>query len=132
MGVHKTQALFGRVNPVVPAVVVLFGAAAFAGGFHDIGVGVAIGAVLACINGMFLSQRVELAANSDNIGIALMVMQLGLLVTATIVGITTIVLIHFSLSMAIASAAGFLVTQLAILATFFFTRARSTRLENAA
>jgi hypothetical protein len=132
MGVHKTQTFFGRVNPAVPGAVVLVAAAAFAGGFHDVGVGAAIGAVLACLNGVFLSQRVEVAANSANLGIALMVMQLGLLVTATIVGVTTVILIHFSLAMAIASAAGFLVTQLAILATFFFTRARSTRLENVA
>jgi hypothetical protein len=132
MGVHKTQALFGRVNPAVPVIVILIGAVAFATSRHEIGAGIAIGAVLACLNGVFLSQRVELAADSANVGVALMVMQLGLLVTASIIGVATIILIHFSLSMAIASAAGFIVTQLAIVATFFFTRARSTSLENAA
>jgi hypothetical protein len=132
MGVRKSLPALSRVNPAVPATVALIGVGLAVGGYRWVGFGVAIGAALAFINALLLSQRVEMAADIGNIGVALLVMQLGLLLTATIVGLATIVLIHFSLAMAVASAAGFLVTQLAILATFFFTRARSTRMENAA
>lgn len=132
MHVHRAVPMIGRVNPLVPAVVVLAGAATYIVGYRWIGAGISVGALLAFLNGVLLSERVEVAADMGDLGRALLVMQLGLLVTATVVGLATIVLIHFSLSMAVASAFGFIVTQMAIIGTFYFTRARSTRMENAA
>ena len=67
-----------------------------------------------------------------DLGRALLVMQLGLLVTATVIALVTIALIHFSLAMAVASAIGFVVTQMAIIGEFYFSRAGSTSMENAA
>ena len=119
-----SKATRGRVNPAMPGVVALAGAVAFALGYRWIGAGVAVGACLGLVNGWLLSRRVEAAADTGDFARAMLVMQLGLLVTMTIVGITTIILVHFSLSMAVASAAGFGATQLAILAAFYWSRAR--------
>jgi hypothetical protein len=55
----------------------------------------------------------------------MLVMQLSLLVTATIVGIATVILVHISLAMAVAFAAGFGVSHIAILAEFYWAIARS-------
>lgn len=115
----------GRVNPLVPAAVMLAGALCFLIGLRWIGAGVAVGAALAFVNGLLLSRRVEMAADIGDMGRAVMVMQLGLLVTFTVVGIATIILVKISITMAVASAAGFAVAQLAMLATFYWTRART-------
>jgi hypothetical protein len=116
---------FGRVNPLIPGFVALVGLAAYAVGYRPVGGGIAIGAVLALINGMILSKRVEFAATTESVAQALMVMQIGLLVTFTIVGVATVILIHFSLPLTLGCAAGFVVAQLAILATFYWTHART-------
>lgn len=116
----------GRVNPLVPGLVALAGLVCFAAGYRWIGAGVAVGAVLAFINGLLLSRRVDIAAETGDVGQAILIMQLGLLLTFTIVGTSTVILVHFSLAMAVASAAGFAVAQLAILAMFYWTRARGT------
>jgi hypothetical protein len=115
----------GRVNPLVPAAVVLAGLAVAATGRQIIGAGVAVGAVLAYVNGVILSRRVDLAAATGNTASALLVMQAGLLVTLAIVGVATIVLVKISLALAVACAAGFGIAQLAILATFYMTHGRS-------
>lgn len=115
----------GRVNPLVPLGVGLVGLGCFVYGLHFVGAGIAIGAVLGLMNGLFLSRRVDIAAGTGDIGRALMVMQLGLLVAVTIIGITTVVLVHFSVSMAVACAIGFLVTHLGMLAAFYLLRGRS-------
>jgi hypothetical protein len=116
---------WGRVSPAVPAVVALAGIGLFLSGYHDIGIGVVVGAALALLNGVFLSRRVDFAAETGDIGRALMVMQLGLLVTCTLVGVATIILVHFSIALAVADAAGFAVTQILMLVVFYFARARS-------
>ena len=90
-----------------------------------LGGGIAIGAALALLNGLILSKRVEFAARTGSVAQALMVMQIGLLVTFTIVGIATVILIHFSLALTIACAIGFVVSQLAVLAAFYWTHART-------
>jgi hypothetical protein len=115
----------GRVNPIVPAAVIVAGLIVFATGRQWIGAGVAIGAVLAYVNSLLLSRRVDLAASTGNVAGALMVMQVGLLVTMAIIGVTTIVLVQISLAMAVASAAGFGIAQIAILAAFYVTHART-------
>jgi prepilin signal peptidase PulO-like enzyme (type II secretory pathway) len=114
----------GRVSPVVPVVVVLAGLACAVAGYTSIGIGVAVGAVLAYMNALVLSRRVDMAADLGNIGLALLSMQLGLLLSATIIGIVVVVLIHFSLTLAVAAAAGFAVAQIGGLAVFYWTRAR--------
>lgn len=109
----------GRVNPAVPAAVVVFGFALFIASYRWIGAGIAVGACLAYINGILLSRRVDLAAATGDMAGAMAVMQVGLIVTLTIVGISTVVLVKLSLAMAVASAAGFAVAQLAILAAYY-------------
>ena len=116
--------VLGRVNPYVPAAVVAAGLLCFAAGAREIGLGVGAGACLAFINGLLLSRRVEIAADTGDIGRALLVMQLGLLLTFTVIGVVTIVLVRFSVAMAVASAAGFAVAQLGMLAAFYWARGR--------
>jgi len=115
----------GRVNPLVPAAGVLTGLAGVALGHRPIGIGIAIGALLAFVNGLLLSRRVDLAADMSDMGHALLVMQVGLLVACTIIGIVTVVLVHFSVATAVACGAGFAVTHLATLGIFYWTHARS-------
>lgn len=114
----------GRVNPLMPGLVILLGVGYAAVGERFIGTGLAVGAVLAYVSGLLLSRRVDLAAVSGNVAGALMVMQVGLLFTMTIVGIAEVILVKIALSMAVASAAGFGITQLAILATFYISHGR--------
>jgi hypothetical protein len=118
--------VFGRVNPLVPSAAVLVGLLAYVAGHRPVGVGFAIGALLALMNGLFLSRRVEVAADVGDLGRALLVMQLGLLLTVTLIGIVTIVLVKISLAMAVACAAGFGATHLGILVVFYLTRARGS------
>jgi hypothetical protein len=115
----------GRVNPLIPGVVCIAGFAIVLRGNAFIGTGLVVGAGLAVVNAVLLSRRVEFAADLQNVSMALMVMQIGLLVTCTIVGVTTVVLIHYSLSMAIAAAAGFAATYLAMLGIFAVAQGRA-------
>jgi hypothetical protein len=131
MLVLKMRPALGRVNPLVPGAVVLAGIIAFTIGLRWIGAGVAVGALLAFANGLMLSGRVELAADTGDIGRALLVMQVGLLFTATVIGVVTVVTVRFSLAMAVASGIAFVVTQLAILAVFYFSQARTGGMEKA-
>jgi hypothetical protein len=116
---------FGRVNPLIPAAIAVVGLVVLLAGYRPMGGGVAIGAGLALLNAWILSKRVEFAAATGSVTQALMVMQIGLLVTFTIVGIATVILIHFSLPLTIGCAIGFVVAQLAVLAAFYWTHARS-------
>jgi hypothetical protein len=115
----------GRVNPYAPGAIGLAGLILYLLGYRWIGSGVAVGAALAYVNGLLLSRRVDFAADMADVGRALLVMQLGLLVTCTIVAIATIILIHFSLAMAVSCAAGFGVAYLAMLFAFYWTHGRS-------
>ncbi len=119
----------GRVNPFVPVVVAAAGLCMAFATSPALGAGVAIGAALAFLNGLVLSARVNLAAASGDIVRALMVMQLSLLLTLTVVGAVTVLLVKLSLAMAVAAAAGFGVTQLALLAVFYWTRGRGDTAE---
>jgi hypothetical protein len=114
-----------RINPLLPALVAVSGAGLYLAGSHWVGAGVALGAGLALLNGLLLAKRVDVAAATGDVGTALMVMQLGLLVTFTVIGLATIVLIHFSLAMTVACAVGFVIAQLMILAAFYWTHGRS-------
>jgi hypothetical protein len=115
----------GRVNPLVSVLVALAGPVAFVLGFRWVGVGIAIGACMALFNAVLLSRRVDLAAKMSTVATALLFMQLSLLVTATIIGIATVILVRISLAMAVAFAAGFGVSHVAILAEFYWTKART-------
>ncbi len=116
---------FGRVNPLIPGVIALAGLGIVLARYRPIGLGIAIGAGLALLNALILSKRVEFAASTGSVAQALMVMQIGLLVTFTIVGIATVILIHYSLPLTIGCAIGFLTAQLAILAAFYWSHART-------
>lgn len=121
----RSASRFGRVNPLIPGIIALVGLAAYALGYRPVGAGIAIGAALALVNGMILSRRVEYAATTGSVASALMVMQIGLLVTFTIIGVATVILVHFSLSLTLGCAAGFVAGQLAILGAFYWTHART-------
>ena len=123
------SAALRRVHPGVPGIVALAGASAIALGYRPVGAGLIVGALLAFVNALFLYQRVELAAQMGDVGRALLVMQMGLLFTFTVVGAVTIVLIKIALPMAVASAAGFGVTHLGLLTTYYLTRSREPELE---
>jgi hypothetical protein len=125
LGSRFDRSSLGRVNPHVPLVVFVAGLIVAVAANRDIGVGVAIGTVLAVINSVILSGRVELAADSGDMAGALMVMQLGLLVTFAIIGVVTVVLVHFSVPLAVGSAVGFAVTQTLVLVAFYFLRGRA-------
>jgi hypothetical protein len=106
--------------------VALAGLLCFLLGFRWIGAGIAVGAGLALINGLLLSRRVEAAADTGDMARAMLIMQLGLLVTFTVVAIATVILVQISVVMTIGSAVGFAVTHLAMLASFYWTRARAS------
>jgi hypothetical protein len=114
----------GRMNPLVPAVVALVGLIALGIGYRWVGGGVIVGGVLAFFNGSLLSRRVDVAALSGNVGVALMVMQAGLIVTLIVVAVVTVVLIQFSAIMAMSSAAGFAVGQIGSLGVFYWQHGR--------
>jgi hypothetical protein len=124
MLLRRSGDIFGRVNPYVPLAVIAAGAVCFALGSRAIGVGIGVGACLACVNGVLLSRRVEIAADTGDFARAVMVMQVGLLLSFIVIAVVTIVLVRISLGMAVASAAGFAVAQLGILAAFYWTRGR--------
>ncbi|HZU13219.1 MAG TPA: hypothetical protein VFB58_10310 [Chloroflexota bacterium] len=120
------RATLSRANPLVPAAGVVVGALIALAVSHPIGIGVAVGSALAFLNMLLLSGRVETAADTGDMGRALMVMQVGLVLTFTIIGVTTIILVKISVVMAVASAAGFGITQLAMLAVFYLTKGRAS------
>ncbi|HEX6508824.1 MAG TPA: hypothetical protein VF221_14445 [Chloroflexota bacterium] len=120
----SSLSLGGRVNPLAPAAVAVTGLILIAAGNRWVGGGVAIGAVLALANALVLTARVDLAASVRDVGSALLIMQIGLLVTFGIIAVTTLILIHISLALTVACAAGFLVAHLLILAEFYWSHAR--------
>ena len=115
----------GRVNPLAPILVAAIGLAFFIANSRPIGLGIVIGSVLAVINALLLSKRVDLAADTGDVGQALLIMQMGLVITCTIIGVATIILLHFSLHMAVAAAAGFAAAQVAMLMVFYLTQGRA-------
>lgn len=114
-----------RVNPYAPLPVLVGGLALAAAGFRDAGIGVAVGSILAVVNSLLLSGRVEVAAESGDVARALLVMQAGLFITFAIVGAATVALVHFSIPLAVGAAIGFGTAQTLILATFYWTRGRA-------
>jgi hypothetical protein len=114
-----------RVNPYAPVPVLLGGLALAAAGYRDMGIGIAVGSVLAVINSLLLSGRVETAADTGNVAAALLVMQVGLFVTFVIVGVATVVLVHFSVPLAVGGAVGFGVAQTLILLAFYWTHGKA-------
>ncbi len=119
------RASHARVNPYAPLPVLLAGVALVAAGYRDVGIGVAVGSLLAVVNSLLLSGRVEVAAESGDVARALLIMQAGLFVTFAIVGAATVVLVHFSVPLAVGSAIGFGVAQTLILAAFYWTHGRA-------
>jgi hypothetical protein len=101
----------GDVNLLLPAAAVVAGVALGLTGRPYIGAGVGAGAILAFFNSGLLLKRIELAASAPNPAAALMAMQLGLLVTFTLVGIITVIMIRISVEMTVAMAITFLVAQ---------------------
>ncbi|MGH2449431.1 MAG: hypothetical protein ACRDFS_12625 [Chloroflexota bacterium] len=121
----KVAPAFARINPLAPAMVVVIGLGLVVAGDRQIGVGVVIGALLAVLNSALLSRRIDLAAEMSSVGHALLIMQLGFLVTCTIIGVATIVLALISVRLAVANAAAFFVTEMVMFGLFFFARPRS-------
>lgn len=115
----------GRVNPAAPSLVAAAGIVAFFVAYRATGLGLIAGAALAFVNALLLSKRVELAADQGNIGRALLVMQIGFVVTCSIIGAATIIIVHFSVPMAVAAAIAFAVSQIGMLGTFYLRRGRT-------
>jgi hypothetical protein len=113
-----------RINPLIPAGVALCGGIIGVSGHGWIGAGIAAGAVLALVNDIFLSRRVDFAADMRDLGRAMLIMQLGMLISCTFIGIATVVMVKISLAMAVAAAAGFAIAHLGTLAAFYWSRAR--------
>jgi hypothetical protein len=122
---HWDRASYARVNPYAPLPVLIAGLVLVAAGYRDVGIGVAVGSVLAVINSVILSGRVEVATESGDLARALLVMQAGLFVTFIIVGVATVILVHFSVPLAVGAAAGFGIAQTLILAAFYWTHGRA-------
>lgn len=114
-----------RVNPYAPLPVLIAGVLLVLVGYRDVGIGVAVGSVLAVVNSFVLSGRVDVATQSGDIARALLVMQAGLFVTFIIVGVATVILVHFSVPLAVGAAAGFGIAQTLILAAFYWTHGRA-------
>ena len=66
----------------------------------------------------------DLAADSGNMAVALLIMQLGLLVSLTIMAIATIILARYSLATAVGEIAGFAAAHVLILVMYYWTHAR--------
>lgn len=125
LGGRWNGAALGRANPYVPLAVIAAGVAIFLSISRPVGIGIAVGAVLAFLNLLFLSSRVDIAAGAGDLGRAMLVMQIGMMTAFVLIGIVIVALVHFSLAMAVAAAAGFGVTQLGMLATYYWTRGRT-------
>ena len=93
-----------------------------------IGAGITVGAILAFLNSGLLVKRINVAASAPNPGTALIAMQLGLLVTFTVVAIITVLMIQISVEMTVAMALAFLAAQTLELVLVY--RARKSRPES--
>src|SRR5579884_125489 len=118
------RAALGRVNPYAPLPVLAAGVVLAFADSRVIGLGVVVGALLAVVNSVLLSGRVDVATETGDFAQALMIMQLGLFVTFAIVAAVTVVLVHFSIPLAVSAAISFGVTQTIILVAFYLTRGR--------
>jgi hypothetical protein len=116
---------FGDVNIVLPALVIVAGAAVAIAGKGYLGVGIGVGALLAYFNSWLLASRIEVATSTGVAAAAMISMQLGLLVTFTVVGGLTILMVFISLPMTVAMAISFFLTQTAELGLYY--RARRSR-----
>lgn len=114
-----------RVSPYAPLPVLFAGLAVIAAGYKDVGIGLAVGSILAVVNSLLLSGRVEVAAEAGDVARALLVIQGGLFITFAIVGAATVVLVHFSVPLAVGSAVGFGIAQTLIMAAFYWTHGRA-------
>ncbi len=112
----------GDVNLLLPALVII-GAVGVAVSDHPyIAVGIAVGAVLAYVNSGLLAKRIMLAATTGNAGAAMISMQVGLLVTFTVVGAITVGMVLISRPMTVAMAICFFVVQTAELVLYYRAR----------
>ncbi len=115
----------GDVNLLLPALVII-GAIGVAVSDHPyIAVGIAVGAVLAYVNSGLLAKRIMLAATTGNAGAAMISMQVGLLVTFTVVGAITVGMVLNSRPMTVAMAICFFVVQTAELVLYYRARKRT-------
>jgi hypothetical protein len=94
-----------------------------------LGLGIGVGALLAYFNSWLLASRIELATATGEAAAAMISMQLGLLVTFTVVGGLTVLMVFISLPMTVAMAISFFLTQTAELALYY--RARRSRHDSA-
>lgn len=115
------------LNVLLPGFVIAAGLGTIVAGKPPIGVGIAVGAMLALLNSVLLVKRIDLAIASGMAVTAMIAMQLGLFVTFTLVGAITVVMVLISLPMTIAMAISFFGVQTAELILYY--RARRSRLD---
>lgn len=119
---NLTARHFWDVNPVLPAVIAATGIVLVGAGRPFVGVGLIAGALLAFLNSWLLVKRIDLAAATGNAPAAMVSMQLGLLVTFTVVGGMTVGMIFVSRTMTIIMAITFFVTQTLELLLYYWAR----------
>jgi len=112
----------GDVNLVLPAVLVVVGVIVATLG-RIIGIGIAVGAILALLNSIVLVKRVELAVDSANAAVATISMQIGLLLTFGGIGAVTLIMLIVSVPMAVAMGITFFAAQTG--EVYLFYRARN-------
>ncbi|HZT96223.1 MAG TPA: hypothetical protein VFB34_05235 [Chloroflexota bacterium] len=110
------------VNPLLPVAVIGGAVAVTAFGLPFIGAGIAAGSVLAYVNSALLARRIQLATATGDTAAAMISMQLGLLVTFTVVAGITVLMVLISRPMTVAMAITFFVVQTAELALYYRAR----------
>lgn len=124
--VRQLRAAWGiaDVSLLLPAVVVVVGVAVTLSG-RSLGIGIAIGSVLALVNSAVLVKRVEFAVDSANAAIATVSMQVGLVLTFAAIGGITLILLIVAVPVAIAMGITFFIAQTGEILLYF--RARNGR-----
>lgn len=127
LGRVLTVVRWGDVNGLFPVVVIAVAVGVAASGRGYIGAGIAVGALLALMNSSLLLRRIAGAVETGNPAAAMISMQVGLLVTFTVVAAVTVLLVLVSRSMAVAMGISFFVTQTGQIAVFFLERHGQSR-----
>lgn|GEM_PF-1943910 len=112
----------GDVNAVLPALIVMGSAVVALVGRPLLGAGIAAGALGAYLNSGLLVKRIQLAASTGDPAGAMIAMQVGMLVTFLLAGGITVAMLFVSVTMTVAMAIAFFVTQTLELALYYRSR----------
>lgn len=99
------------VSPFVPAVGVVVAVGLSIAGQFAVGLGIAVGAALAYINSGLLVKRIGMATSTGNTAAGVVVMQLGLFISFTLIGGLTVAMLLISVRMTVAMGVAFFIAQ---------------------